>query len=71
MRPIATWNALVLLGIAVVVSANDAFADDSDCENCRRLESRRRQAIITPENAVWLAGYGSKRRPMENSTICG
>src|SRR2546423_4707529 len=64
MRPIATWNALVLLGITVVVSANDAFADEIPAAKTASFwKAGVARAVITPEKAVWLAGYGSKRPP--------
>src|SRR5256714_14096348 len=64
MRPIATWNALVLLGITVVVSANDAFADEIPAAKTASFwKAGVARAVITPEKGVWLAGYGTKRPP--------
>ena len=64
MRPLTSLNALVLFGFATVVSANAAFADESPAaKTAVAWKAGVAKAVITPEKAVWLAGYGSKRPP--------
>lgn len=66
MRPTALLNTLLLLACATIVASNTAFAEEKPArpnQTTAGWKAGVAKAVITPEKAVWLAGYGSKRPP--------
>jgi hypothetical protein len=60
------WRSspLAMLALAVALSAGKSPADDAKPQASQLVwKAGVAKAVITPEKAVWLAGYGSKRSP--------
>jgi neutral ceramidase len=58
----AALRSLLFLGMSIVIATID-LGDAAGQEQPATWKAGVSRAVITPEKAVWLAGYGSKRAP--------
>jgi len=66
MRPIVLVLTVFLMGFAAHVAADESCTEENSVgakQTKPVWKAGVAKAVITPEKAVWLAGYGSKRPP--------